>query len=66
MLKDSIIGLVRFVMVSTDSLWHQKITTRYLHCKKCDGYYKLQEGEKLVDFSNCKCGGDLEYKPKME
>lgn len=31
----------------------------YLICKKCDGYYKLQEGESLEDFEECECGGEL-------
>ncbi len=31
----------------------------YLICKKCDGYYKLQEGESLEDFEECECGGKL-------
>lgn len=33
----------------------------YLICKKCGGYYKLKEGEKLGDFEACECGGDLRY-----
>ncbi len=33
----------------------------YLNCKKCGGYYELQEGESPKDFDKCQCGGDLEY-----
>ena len=32
----------------------------YLICKKCNGYYKLEEGEYLAGFNSCSvCGGDL-------
>lgn len=31
----------------------------YLKCDKCDGYYKLQEGESPEDFVSCECGGKL-------
>lgn len=31
----------------------------YLICKKCEGYYKLKEGESLKDFEECECGGSL-------
>ena len=33
----------------------------YLICDKCNGYYKLQPGEKPEDFEQCQCGGKLEY-----
>ena len=34
----------------------------YLVCKKCGGYYQLQEGEAPDDFHDkCQCGGDLGY-----
>ena len=34
----------------------------YLICEKCGGYYELQEGEKVEDFSDeCECGGKLHY-----
>ena len=33
----------------------------YLICKKCGGYYELQDGESPEDFSECECGGTLEY-----
>ena len=33
----------------------------YLNCKKCGGYYELQEGESPKDFDKCQCGGDLKY-----
>lgn len=38
----------------------------YLVCKKCGGYYELEEGESPEDFSNCECGGDLEYLDELE
>ena len=28
-------------------------------CKKCGGYYELQNGESLRDFERCQCGGEL-------
>lgn len=31
----------------------------YLICEKCDGYYKLREGESIDDFYSCECGGKL-------
>ena len=33
----------------------------YLICDKCAGYYELQEGESPEDFSQCQCGGHLQY-----
>lgn len=34
----------------------------YLICEQCGGYYELQEGEKVEDFSDeCECGGKLRY-----
>jgi hypothetical protein len=39
----------------------------YLICKKCGGYYQLQEGESPDDFQGeCQCGGDLEYRELLE
>ncbi len=38
----------------------------YLVCKKCGGYYQLQEGESPDDFyDKCNCGGDLEYRVSL-
>ncbi len=34
----------------------------FLKCKKCGGYYYLINGETAGDFSECECGGKLEYK----
>jgi len=31
----------------------------YLVCKKCNGYYELQEWESSEDFEECECGGRL-------
>jgi hypothetical protein len=31
----------------------------YLICKKCNGYYELQQGESIEDFEECECGGNL-------
>ncbi len=34
----------------------------YLICERCGGYYQLQEGERVEDFSDeCECGGKLFY-----
>lgn len=33
----------------------------YLVCEKCNGYYKLQEGEFPEDFDLCQCGNKLRY-----
>lgn len=33
----------------------------YLKCKKCGGYYELQEGESSEDFSECECGGKFRH-----
>jgi len=33
----------------------------YVVCKKCRGYYELQEGENIHDFLSCQCGGELIY-----
>lgn len=33
----------------------------YLVCKECNGYYELDEGESLLDFESCQCGGELTY-----
>jgi hypothetical protein len=39
----------------------------YLVCKKCGGYYQLQEGESPDDFyGKCNCGGDLKYVESLE
>lgn len=35
-------------------------------CKKCGGYYELQPGESPTDFSECQCGGELEYVENIE
>lgn len=32
---------------------------RYIVCESCGGYYKLQQGESLEDFSSCECGGKM-------
>jgi len=38
----------------------------YLVCDKCQGYYRLQEGESPEDFSEyCECGGNLKYYKKL-
>ena len=38
----------------------------YLVCQKCNGYYKLEEGESPDDFTDkCECGGHLEYKENL-
>lgn len=29
----------------------------YLRCKRCNGYYKLEDGEDPDDFESCQCGG---------
>lgn len=34
-------------------------------CKKCGGYYQLKHGESPDDFEKCQCGGELEYKEKI-
>lgn len=31
----------------------------WIACRKCGGYYRLQEGESLEDFDSCWCGGEL-------
>ena len=33
----------------------------YLLCKKCHGYYHLQDDEAKEDFMSCECGGELEF-----
>jgi hypothetical protein len=33
----------------------------YLYCKKCQGYYQLQDGESKDDFVSCECGWELEF-----
>jgi len=33
----------------------------FLVCEKCNGYYKLHEGEYPEDFDKCQCGGKLKY-----
>ena len=38
----------------------------YLICKKCKGYYELQEGEFPEDFKECHCGGKLDYVESIE
>jgi hypothetical protein len=38
----------------------------FLYCKKCNGYYSLQEGESVDDFESCECGGKLIYVDKIE
>jgi len=35
------------------------VSMPYLICDKCDGYYKLHEGENINDFHSCECGGKL-------
>ncbi len=38
------------------------ISNGYLVCDGCQGFYKLQRGEKVGDFNrNCDCGGTLDY-----
>lgn len=34
----------------------------HLICKKCGGYYELEEGESPEDFDSCSCGGELEHR----
>jgi len=38
----------------------------FLFCKRCNGYYKLQEGENIDDFESCECGEKLVYVDKIE
>lgn len=38
----------------------------YLICKKCGGFYELEEGESPEDFSKCECGGNLEYSDELD
>lgn len=33
----------------------------FIICEDCGGYYKLEPGESLEDFSKCQCGGTLRY-----
>jgi hypothetical protein len=37
----------------------------YLICANCGGYYQLQPGESPKDFSECQCGGKLDYTDKI-
>lgn len=40
----------------------QKINDRgFLFCKKCNGYYPLEENESPDEFEQCQCGGELKY-----
>jgi len=46
---------------------NKKTSDGYLICKRCGGYYKLEEGESPDDFTDkCECGGHLEYKENLE
>lgn len=36
----------------------------YIVCEKCNGHYRLKEGETLEDFEVCHCGGELKYAKK--
>lgn len=38
----------------------------FLVCKKCGGYYELQEGESADDYEYCSCGGQIEYRENLE
>lgn len=38
----------------------------YLICERCEGYYKLNEGELPEDFERCQCGGKLDYVEEFE
>jgi hypothetical protein len=38
----------------------------YLICDRCNGYYKLQEGESEDHFQGCQCGGNLLYTNHIE
>jgi hypothetical protein len=33
----------------------------YLYCRKCHGYYRLQDGESKDDFVSCECGWELDF-----
>jgi hypothetical protein len=33
----------------------------YLICRRCFGYYQLEEDESLEEFDSCQCGGQLVY-----
>lgn len=33
----------------------------YLFCRKCQGYYQLQDNESKDDFVSCECGWELEF-----
>lgn len=39
---------------------------RYVWCKECQGYYKLEEDESPDDFESCQCGGKLIYAEKPQ
>jgi len=39
----------------------KKTDNGFLVCEKCNGYYKLHEGEYPEDFDKCQCGGKLKY-----
>lgn len=44
----------------------RKTITWRIRCKRCNGYYNLEEGETLDDFYKCNCGGELEYAADMK
>lgn len=46
-------------------LKHHKTTSPgYLVCKKCNGFYQLEDGEAGDDFDECQCGGELVFHRK--
>ncbi len=44
---------------------HSSKKSRYLICKKCDGYYKLKYGESPQDYIKCECGGQFYLSDKL-
>jgi hypothetical protein len=44
----------------------QRVSHGYLVCDKCNGYYRLKEGESPDDFSKCQCGGELRYVKSLD
>lgn len=39
---------------------------KYVWCKDCRRYYKVEEDESPEDFESCHCGGKLTYNEKLE
>lgn len=60
-------GFIDAMRIIHDKNAFKKSPSGFLVCDKCNGYYKLQPGDKLENFDDtCECGGHLKFETNVE